>query len=110
MVIQPTTQYDLKARTPEKQDEDVPEDIIIKSEAIVLQIFSDGSYSINREAVTLDLMGEKLFEIYSARSNKNMFIQGESDLPFGDVIRVIDIAKGAGVGDIGLLMMGGPAG
>lgn len=103
MVIQPTTKYDLKARTPQEPEEDLPEDIIIKSDNIVLQINADGTYAINQEPVTLDALGGRLFEIYSARSNKNMFIMGEDDLPFGDVIRVIDIAKGAGVGDIGLI-------
>ncbi|HSR68162.1 MAG TPA: biopolymer transporter ExbD [Acidobacteriota bacterium] len=103
MVIQPTTKYDLKARTPQEPEEDLPEDIIIKSDNIVLQIHADGTYAINQEPVTLDAMGGRLFEIYSARSNKNMFVQGDEDLPFGDVIRVIDIAKGSGVGDIGLI-------
>ena len=102
MVIQPTTRYDLKARTPQEA-EDLPENVIIKADSIVLQIAADGTYRINQEPVTLDAMGKKLFDIYSARSNKNMFIQGEDDLPFGDVIYVIDIAKGAGVGDIGLI-------
>ncbi len=107
MVIQPTTQYDLKARAPQ-EPEDLPENIIVKNDAIVLQVSADGTYSINQETVTLDQIGPRLFEIYSARSNKNMFIQGEDDLPFGDVIRVIDIAKGAGVGDIGLLTVEQP--
>jgi biopolymer transport protein ExbD len=48
-------------------------------------------------------LGTRLFDIYSARANKNMFILGDVDLAFDDVVKVIDIAKGAGVGDIGLL-------
>ncbi len=99
MVIQPTTKYDLKARTPQEA-EDLP---VVRLDTIVLQIAANGTYRINKDPVTLNQMGKRLFEIYSARSNKNMFIQGDDDLPFGDVIRVIDIAKGAGVGDIGLI-------
>jgi len=49
------------------------------------------------------LVPNRLFDIYSARANKNMFIQGDPDLSFGDVVRIIDIAKGSGVGDIGLM-------
>jgi biopolymer transport protein ExbD len=104
MVIQPTTQYDLRARVPEEAPEDIPEDVIIKSDAIVVQIASNGALQINQEPVTLDRLGARLFEIYSARANKNMFVQAHEDLPFGDVIRVIDIAKGSGVGDIGLMI------
>ena len=103
MVIQPTTQYDLRARVPDKPPEDLPENVIIKSDAIVISISLDGSIAINQDAILLPQLGSKLFEVYSARANKNLFIQANSDLPFGDVIRVIDIAKGSGVGDVGLM-------
>lgn len=102
MVIQPTVKYDLQARTPQ-EPEDLPEHVEIKSDAIVVQVFSDGTYRINQEPVAFDELAQRLFDIYSARSNKNMFIQGDGDLPFEDVVRVIDTAKGAGVGDIGLI-------
>jgi biopolymer transport protein ExbD len=104
MVIQPTTQYDLRARVPQEAPEDIPEDVIIKSDAIVVSIAASGALQINQEPVTLDRLGARLFEIYSARATKNMFIQADIDLPFGDVARVIDIAKGSGVGDIGLMI------
>jgi biopolymer transport protein TolR len=104
MVIQPTTQYDLRARVPEEPPEDLPQELIIKSDAIVVSIASNGALQINSEPVTLERLGARLFEIYSARANKNMFVQANEDLPFGDVIRVIDIAKGSGVGDVGLMI------
>ncbi len=103
MVIQPLIQYDLQARVPQKLPDELPEDLIIKSDAIVVSIDRQGAYRINQEAVTFDQLGIRLFDIYSARANKNMFILGDVDLAFDDVVKVIDIAKGAGVGDIGLL-------
>jgi biopolymer transport protein ExbD/biopolymer transport protein TolR len=103
MVIQPTGQYNLQARVPEKPPEDLPENVIVKSDAIVITLDSMGALTINQDPVTLDQLYSRLFDIYSARANKNMFIQGNVDLPFGDIVRVIDIAKDAGVGDIGLM-------
>ena len=103
MVIQPTTQYDLRARVPNKPPEDLPENVVVKSDAIVVAISLAGEISINQDPVDLSQLGTRLFDIYSARANKNMFIQAHDELPFGDVIRVIDLAKGAGVGDIGLM-------
>ncbi len=102
MVIQPHTQYDLEARVPDKPPEDIPEDVIIQSDAIVVSI-AGGSLTINQDPVLLSQLGPRLFDIYSARANKNLFIQGDKGLPFGDVVNIIDIAKGAGVGDVGLL-------
>lgn len=104
MVIQPTTQYDLEARVPQKLRDDLPQNLIIKTDAIVVTIDPTGALRINQDAVMLDQLGARLFDIYSARANKNMFIQGDTSLPFGDVIRVIDIAKGSGVGDVGLML------
>lgn len=104
MVIQPTTEYDLEARVPQKAPEDLPENVIVKSDAIVVSIDSQGGIRINQDPVNLSQLGARLFDIYSARANKNMFIQGDDNLPFGDVIKIIDIAKGAGVGDVGLML------
>ena len=103
MVIQPMVQYDLQARVPQKLPDELPEDLIIKSDAIVVSIDRQGAFRINQDAVLFDQLGSRLFDIYSARANKNMFILGDVDLAFDDVVKVIDIAKGAGVGDIGLL-------
>jgi biopolymer transport protein TolR len=106
MVIQPKTQYDLEARVPQKPPEEVEQNVVIKSDAIVVSLDTQGMLRINTDPVTLDQLGARLFDIYSARANKNMFIQGDPDLPFGDIVRIIDIAKGAGVGDIGLMATG----
>jgi len=103
MVIQPTIQYNLEARVPDKPDEEMPKDVIVQTEAIVISVNPDGTVAVNQEPVPIAQLGTRLFEIYSARANKNMFVQADQSFPFGDVIRVIDIAKGAGVGDVGLM-------
>ena len=103
MVIQPTIQHNLEARVPDKPDEEMPKDVIVQTEAIVISVNPDGTVAVNQEPVPIAQLGTRLFEIYSARANKNMFVQADQSLPFGDVIRVIDIAKGAGVGDVGLM-------
>ena len=105
MVIQPTTQYDLRARVPEKPPEDLPENVVVKSDAIVVAVSLDGEISINQDPVSLNQLGTRLFDIYSDRANKNLFVQAHGKLKFSYVIRVIDLAKGAGVGDIGLMTL-----
>lgn len=103
MVIQPTTQYDLEARVPSEDAEELPENVVVKSDAIVVSIGQDGTYRINQDPVSAEQLGTRLFDIFSARANKNMFVQADESLPFGDVVKVIDVAKGAGVGDVGLM-------
>jgi len=45
MVIQPKTQYDLKARVPQKPPEEIEQNVIIKSDAIVVSLDSARSVS-----------------------------------------------------------------
>ena len=60
MVIQPTTQYDLRARVPNKPPEDLPENVVIKSDAIVVAITLEGEISINQDPVNLNQLGTSL--------------------------------------------------
>ena len=100
MVIQPHSQYNLGARVPQESQHEAKN----PPAAIVLSIDSAFSLSINQEPVALRNLGARLFEIFSARVDKRMFLHATKDLPFGTVARIIDIAKGAGVGDIGLMV------
>jgi biopolymer transport protein ExbD len=72
-------------------------------DTIVVTVDRDRGLSINGEAVMHEQLGARLFQIYSARVSKNLFVRGAPDLPFGAIVRVIDTAKGSGVGDIGLM-------
>jgi biopolymer transport protein TolR len=100
MVITPVRQMDLDVKVPQTSQE---ESAAPDPNVIVVSIGESNQIAINQEETSIVNLGEKLQEIYSKRSNKNMFISASAKLPYGDVVRVIDIAKGAGVGDIGLL-------
>ncbi len=101
MVITPVKQMDLDVKVPQAatdQQNATPDPSVI-----VVSIGDSAQIAINQELTEIGQLGPKLQEIYSARANKNMFISASPKLPYGDVVKVIDIAKGAGVGDIGLL-------
>jgi biopolymer transport protein TolR len=102
MVITPVRQMDLEVKVPQTSDN--PKDkSVVDPNVIVVSIGESAKLMINKDEVTIANLGSKLQEIYSARANKNMFISASAKLSYGDVVRVIDIAKGAGVGDIGLI-------
>jgi len=101
MVITPVRQMDLDVKVPQTS-QDVGE-ATPDPNVIVVSISESAQIAINQEQTTIGNLGAKLQEIYSARANKNMFVSASAKLPYGDVVKVIDIAKGAGVGDIGLL-------
>ena len=102
MVITPVRQQDLEVKVPQEApptDKPLPP----PPGLIVVSMSETAQIAINQEPISIVELGTKLLEIYSARANKNMFISASPKLPYGDVVKIIDIAKGAGVQDIGLI-------
>ncbi len=103
MVITPVRQMDLDVKVPQQNEQDASKPVAPDPSVIVVSVAENAAIAINQEPTDISALGPKLQEIYSARANKNMFISASAKLPYGDVVKVIDIAKGAGVGDIGLI-------
>lgn len=100
MVVNSRAPFDLKTRLPEQESESQVE---TQTTAVVVSLDSLGGIRINQEEVSARDLGIRLFEVLSRRPDKRLFVMAAPDLPFAEVIRVIDIAKGAGAVDIGLM-------
>jgi biopolymer transport protein ExbD len=99
IVLTPTLQKGLDVKLPETTQDTsaTPQGII------VLTLQKDGTVLINKDAVQLSMLASELRRIYESRQNKNIFIRANATLPFNRVVEVIDIAKGAGVEDTGII-------
>ena len=73
---------------------------------IVVNYTADKKISINNQDVTLAQLEERLREIFEERKEKQMFIIGAGNLRYGDIVDVIDAAKGAGVEKVGIVTEG----
>jgi biopolymer transport protein ExbD len=76
------------------------------SSHIMLEYTADRRMSINQQAVELTELPERLTTIYRDRRDKTMFIAGAASLRYGDIVQVIDAAKGAGVVRVGIVTEG----
>jgi len=104
MVITPLIPRGLDAQIPQPPPPGAPPpDPDTLNRTVVVSIDKDNSLKINQEAVTRDNLGTRLTEIFKTRNERTMFVQGDTDLLFNNVVDVIDIAKGAGVDKIGLI-------
>jgi len=75
---------------------------------IVIQLHSNGKgaapgLSINREEVAWEALDKKLQKIYINRADKVAFVKGDPEIDFQYVADVLDIARHAGVGRLGLM-------
>jgi biopolymer transport protein ExbD len=73
---------------------------------IVLNYTADRKISINNNDVELRDLEDRLRTIFEERKEKTMFIMGAGTLRYGDIVDVIDAAKGAGVEKVGIVTEG----
>jgi biopolymer transport protein ExbD len=73
---------------------------------IVLEYTADRRISINKQDVTPQDLEERLRTIFEERKEKTMFIAAAGNLRYGDIVNVIDAAKGAGVEKVGIVTEG----
>jgi biopolymer transport protein ExbD len=78
----------------------------VDTNQIVLDITADRSISVNKQIVSLAGLQEFLRTTFETRKEKTMFIIGDPSLRYGEVIAVIDAAKGAGVEKVGIVTEG----
>ena len=70
---------------------------------IVLQYTADRVITINQQPVPIQQLESRLREIFEERREKTMFIAGAGNLRYGEIVEVIDAAKGAGVSKVGIV-------
>ncbi len=74
----------------------------VESNQIVLEVLPDGNYQINNQPVAAGGLDRRLREIYDPRPDKIIFIKGAPNLKYQEIVKAMDIARGAGVKVIGV--------
>ena len=73
---------------------------------IMLTFDAEKRVSVNNSDVPLAELEKRLRDIFESRRDKTLFLAGAGTLRYGDIIQVIDAAKGAGVEKIGIVTEG----
>jgi biopolymer transport protein TolR len=87
----------LETKTPQQTD---------TSQQIVLEYGADRQIAVNKQPMTIMDLESRLRDIFEVRKDKTMFIVGDPSLRYGDIVAVIDAAKGAGVEKVGIVTEG----
>jgi biopolymer transport protein ExbD len=88
----------LETQAPQQQQQN--------NEQIVLEYNADRSIAVNHQPMTIDVLQTRLRDIFESRKDKTMFIVGDPSLRYGEIVAVIDAAKGAGVEKVGIVTTG----
>lgn len=76
------------------------------SSQILLEYTADRRISVNQQPMNMATLESELRQIFETRREKTMFIAGAGSLTYGDIIDVIDAARGAGVEKVGIVTEG----
>jgi biopolymer transport protein ExbD len=103
----PLSQQGLDVNLPEAA---APAEHAGTSTQVLLEYGADHRVTINTQPVELAAVEARLREIFATRRDRTLFVRGDGSLRYGDIVKVIDAARGAGVTRVGVVTPGAVAG
>jgi biopolymer transport protein ExbD len=100
MITIPITRVaiDLQLPDPKPSDQPPPKN----PDQIVLEVMPGGVFMINKEPVPKEGLAARIKEIYDPRPEKILFVKGDPQVTYQEVIWSMDVARGSGVKVIGI--------
>ena len=99
MVTAPMMTQGVDVALPEATAEPLP----VEKENLMISIDNKATIFINDVPVTVDDLNEKLKRIMSNRSDREVYLKADKDIPYGTVVRVMSEIKLAGVEKLGMV-------
>ena len=99
MVTAPMMQSGIGINLPQAETDAIPAE-----EGLTLTITKDRYIHIEDSVINQFLLEQKLKEYFFRKEKKIVFIRADESLPYGFVIRILDIVKKAGVEIVGLVV------
>jgi biopolymer transport protein ExbD len=104
MAALPLTQKGVDINLPletNKSTQDTPD-----ISQIVVEYNAGRQLAVNKQPVSMGELETRLRNIFEQRKDKTMFIVGDPGVRYGEIVEIIDAAKGAGVEKVGIVTMG----
>ncbi len=107
-VIQPRKEAKFESQIPQKPDESSANAVVPPSDLLMVEVKTgvglDQQVELNSKPFTLTDLAPFLKSQLEQRPQENraVFLKAKKDKPYGDIVYVIDVLKGAGAQPIGL--------
>jgi len=98
MVTTPMMQSGIGVNLPQAETESAPAE-----GGLTLTISKDRYIHLEGSVININLLGRTLEQYFAGKAKKIVFIQADTDLPYGFFIDALDIVKKAGVESVGLI-------
>ena len=101
MAITPTTPAGMDTLIPQSSSTKIK--LQPHPTTVVVVVSADGKVMINQTSATWNDLGSQLTDIFKIRADKTAFVKGGDDAEFTYVARAIDIMRGSGITNVGLI-------
>jgi biopolymer transport protein TolR len=98
MVTAPMMQSGIGINLPQAETDSKPSE-----EGLTLTVTKDQYIHIGENTYNINLLERRLTEYFFNKPKKVIYLQGDKDLPYGVVVRILDIARKAGIEVIGII-------
>jgi biopolymer transport protein ExbD len=99
MVVQQELQKGLSLQVPPIETEQTGEAV----DQIVLEVLPNQGFRLNQQPVSAAALEATLTRVFAPRPRKVIFIRGEENAVYGDVVFAVDTARNAGIEITGLV-------
>ena len=102
MVITPMLQKGISVDMP-KVNNPTPMADADKEDALLVSIMHDGTIYFGTDKIAVDSLTGKVKDRLANRTDKRVYVKADARSHYGDVVKVVDSVRAAGVDDLGLL-------
>ena len=95
MVLTPSMLKNLPMMVPDKSD-DANAPAMPPDTSIMVEYTAKRELTVNGEAAAIESLATNLADRLKARRQKVVFFKAEDKAPYGEVVRLLDIARGSG--------------
>jgi biopolymer transport protein ExbD len=106
MTTAPMQRHDHPVRAPQPPSADQQKKP--RTDSLIVEMDLERKVKLNKEPITLEKLETTLTEMFSRSAMRDVFIRGDSSLPYGEIFVLLDIARRSGANNIALLKMNSP--
>ena len=103
MTTAPMQRHDHPVRVP--QPPSAEQQKKPRTDSLIVEMDLDRNVKLNKQPITLEKLESTLTEVFSQSAVRDVFIRGDSALPYGEIFVLLDIARRSGANNIALLRM-----
>jgi len=101
MVMTPTMLKELSLVVPEKSDVQVANPTT--SEQVIVAVTRENKITVNQEPIDEAALADRIHDLMAARTDKLVFFDIDDEADYGEVVHVMDTARGAGAKTLGMM-------